>query len=168
MRGITIAFWAALLLVGALWLAADPESLEPSGFFALRGSMVQLSGVLALTCMSLATILATRPNWPVRWAGGLAVPDLNSGLRVLRRRDLLALAPLLPDRFSLTTTLTLALAAEGDAPVFLPITYMPRCGRSKWLPIRDTWLMGRTVWRGIGWLRDGHAPLALPAPEGAR
>jgi len=104
----------------------------------------------------------------VRWAGGLAVPDLNSGLRVLRRRDLLALAPLLPDRFSLTTTLTLALAAEGDAPVFVPTPYVRRCGRSKWLPIRDTWLMGRTVWRGIGWLRDGHAPLALPSPEGAR
>lgn len=104
----------------------------------------------------------------VRWAGGLAVPDLNSGLRVLRRRDLLALAPVLPDRFSLTTTLTLALAAEGDEPVFLPIPYMRRTGHSKWLPVRDTWLMGRTVWRGIGWLRDGRAPLALPAPEGAR
>ncbi|HEY0838671.1 MAG TPA: hypothetical protein VGD74_00655, partial [Vulgatibacter sp.] len=96
--------------------------------------------------------------------GGLAVPDLNSGMRVLHTRDLLALAPLLPDRFSLTTTLTLALASEGDPPAFLPIPYLRRAGRSKWKPVRDTWLMGRTVWRGIGWLRDGHAPLNLPAP----
>ncbi|HWV37048.1 MAG TPA: glycosyltransferase family 2 protein [Vulgatibacter sp.] len=104
----------------------------------------------------------------VRWAGALSVPDLNSGLRVLRRRDLLALAPVLPDRFSLTTTLTLALSAEGDQATFLPIPYRRRAGRSKWLPVRDTWLMGRTVWRGIGWLRAGRAPLALPAAEGAR
>ncbi len=71
MRRITIAFWATLLLAGALWLAADPESLRPSGFFPLRGSMVQLSGVLAITCMSFAMILATRPRWPEGWMGGL-------------------------------------------------------------------------------------------------
>lgn len=96
---------------------------------------------------------------------GVAVPDLNSGLRVLRTADLRAMAPILPDRFSLTTTLTLALAAEGDEPVFLPIDYHPRAGRSKWRPLRDTWLMGRTVLRGIGWLRSGTAPRALPALE---
>ncbi|WP_373048176.1 glycosyltransferase family 2 protein [Vulgatibacter sp.] len=101
----------------------------------------------------------------VRIGAGVAVPDLNSGLRVLRTADLLALAPILPDRFSLTTTLTLGLAAEGDAPLFLPITYHRRSGHSKWRPVRDTWLMGRTVLRGIGWLRRGHAPRALPARE---
>ncbi len=101
----------------------------------------------------------------VRWLGGFTAPDLNSGLRVLRTADLLALAPLLPDRFSLTTTLTLALAAAGDPIVFLPIAYHARVGRSKWRPVRDTWLMGRTVARGIGWLRAGQAPRALAALE---
>ncbi len=101
----------------------------------------------------------------VRWVGGFEAPDLNSGLRVLRTADLLSLAPVLPDRFSLTTTLTLALAAAGDPIVFLPIAYHARVGRSKWRPVRDTWLMGRTVARGIGWLRAGRAPRALVALE---
>jgi glycosyltransferase involved in cell wall biosynthesis len=101
----------------------------------------------------------------VRWVGGFAAPDLNSGLRVLRTADLLALAPVLPDRFSLTTTLTLALAAVGDPIVFQSITYRARGGHSKWRPVRDTWRMGRTVARGIGWLRAGRAPRALAALE---
>ena len=101
----------------------------------------------------------------VRWLGGFEAPDLNSGLRVLRTADLLSLAPVLPDRFSLTTTLTLALAAAGDPIVFLPIDYHARVGRSKWRPVRDTWLMGRTVARGIGWLRAGRAPRTLAALE---
>jgi predicted ferric reductase len=71
MRRIKVAFWIALALLTGLWLAADPLALQPSGFFALRGSMVQLSGVLAMTCMSLAMILALRPRWPERWIGGL-------------------------------------------------------------------------------------------------
>ena len=99
----------------------------------------------------------------MRWAGGFSAPDLNSGLRVLRTADLLALAPVLPDRFSLTTTLTLALAAAGDPIVFLPIVYRAREGRSKWRPVRDTWRMGRTVARGIGWLRAGRVPSPLAA-----
>ncbi len=71
MRGVKIVFWAALALLIVLWLATDPSALQPSGFFALRGSMVQLSGLLAMTCMSLAMILALRPRWPERWIGGL-------------------------------------------------------------------------------------------------
>lgn len=68
---IKMAFWGVLTLLSALWLAADPLALQPSGFFALRGSVVQYNGVLAMTCMSLATILALRPWWPERWIGGL-------------------------------------------------------------------------------------------------
>lgn len=33
--------------------------------------MVQLSGVLAIGCMSMATALAMRPRWPEAWLGGL-------------------------------------------------------------------------------------------------
>ncbi len=71
MKRITIVFWTALALLAALWLAADPGALQASGFFGLRGSMVQLSGLLAMACMSLAMILALRPRWPERWVGGL-------------------------------------------------------------------------------------------------
>jgi len=54
-----------------LWMIADPVALQPAGFFPLRSAMVQISGLLAMTCMSLAMILALRPRWPERWLGGL-------------------------------------------------------------------------------------------------
>lgn len=71
MRRIVVAFWAALAGMGAMWLAVDPPALPPETFIALRGPMVQLTGILAMTCMSLAMILALRPRWPEGWLGGL-------------------------------------------------------------------------------------------------
>ncbi|WP_050725447.1 glycosyltransferase family 2 protein [Vulgatibacter incomptus] len=145
-----------------------PEADLPKLVRALRGGARQAIGARPASSgsESLArSAIKTAFRGAVLWFGGLAVPDLNSGMRALRTRDLLALSSILPDRFSLTTTLTLALAAEGDPPVFIPIDYRPRAGRSKWRTVRDTWLMGRTVLRGIGWLRHGHAPKALPAVE---
>jgi len=71
MGHIKIAFWGSLALLAGLWLIADPYALLANGIFALRGSMVQLSGILAMGCMSLAMILALRPRWPERWLGGL-------------------------------------------------------------------------------------------------
>lgn len=71
MRRIKIVFWGVAALLGILWLVADPLALQPTGFFALRGSIVQLSGLLAMTCMSVGMILALRPRWPERWIGGL-------------------------------------------------------------------------------------------------
>jgi predicted ferric reductase len=71
MRHIKIAFWAGLALLAGLWMLADSGALRPTAFFALRGAAVQLSGILAIGCMSLAMILALRPRWPERWLGGL-------------------------------------------------------------------------------------------------
>lgn len=71
MRRIKVAFWSTLALIAVLWFAADPLALKAWGVFALRGSMLQLTGLLAITCMSVAMILALRPRWPERWIGGL-------------------------------------------------------------------------------------------------
>ena len=71
MKRIKLAFWGVLALLSALWLATDLQAFQPAGFFALRGSMVQYTGILAMTCMSLAMILALRPRWPERRLGGL-------------------------------------------------------------------------------------------------
>jgi predicted ferric reductase len=71
MRRIKITFWSALALLSMLWLAVDQSVLRPTSFIGLRNSMVQYSGILAMTCMSLAMILALRPRWPERWIGGL-------------------------------------------------------------------------------------------------
>lgn len=71
MRNITRAFWAFLALLTILWLAAEPAVFQPANFFALRGAMVQYSGIVAIGAMSFAMILALRPRRPERWLGGL-------------------------------------------------------------------------------------------------
>jgi hypothetical protein len=75
------------------------------------------------------------------FAGSLVahpIPDLNSGLRVLRREALEPLLPILPDGFSFTTTCTLAMILRRQRVGYLPITYAPRRGRSKLHPVWDT------------------------------
>src|SRR5436309_1213411 len=54
---------------------------------------------------------------------------------------------LLPDRFSFTTTITVAAIADGLAVRFTAIEYLPRIGRSKVRPIPDTLRIGRQVLR---------------------
>ncbi|CAN5262329.1 glycosyltransferase family 2 protein [soil metagenome] len=69
---------------------------------------------------------------------GQRIPDLNSGFRIFRRADVARHQNLLPDGFSFTTTITMALLTEGERVVFIPIRYRKRIGNSKIRPIRDT------------------------------
>jgi len=72
------------------------------------------------------------------WLVGETIPDVNSGLRAFRRELFGRYRGILPDGFSLTTTLTIALLRGGYEVVFLPIDYAARVGRSKIRPISDT------------------------------
>jgi glycosyltransferase involved in cell wall biosynthesis len=91
-------------------------------------------------------------RWLVRLTTGLAIPDLNSGLRVFDRRLFERLRPRLPERFSLTTTMTLACLAEGAPLDFVPVRYGVRLGRSKFGPL-DACRFMRTVVRGCALVR---------------
>lgn len=59
------------------------------------------------------------------------IPDLNSGLRAFRRNVAMQYFAILPDQFSWTTTITLAMHCDKYAVVYLPIDYRRRSGRSK-------------------------------------
>ncbi len=61
--------------------------------------------------------------------------DLNSGLRVFRRSELVPFLPLLPQNFSFTTTITLCMSCNGKRLIYVPIEYGKRVGRSKIKPI---------------------------------
>ncbi len=66
------------------------------------------------------------------------IPDLNSGLRAFRKEVAQLFLHILPNGFSFTTTLTLALFKEGYNIAYVPITTTPRFGsRSTVNPIRD-------------------------------
>jgi glycosyltransferase involved in cell wall biosynthesis len=66
---------------------------------------------------------------------GMKIPDLNSGMRVMRRSFVREYFDILPDRFSFTTTITLAGLSDGYRLKFVPIDYGRRIGRSKIKPI---------------------------------
>jgi len=83
---------------------------------------------------------------PAKWAignlanmvAGVQIPDINSGLRVFRHEACLRLLNILPDGFSFTTTITLAMLANGYLVDYFPINYSSRIGSSKIRPIYDT------------------------------
>jgi hypothetical protein len=62
---------------------------------------------------------------------GLHIPDLNSGQRVMKRDVLLKYMHLCPSGFSFTSTITLAMLANGHAVIYEPIEYAKRSGQSK-------------------------------------
>ncbi len=73
-------------------------------------------------------------NLLANYVSGRRIPDLNSGLRVFRREVALQYFPILPDQFSFTTTITMAMLCDKYAVVYIPIDYLKRSGRSKIVP----------------------------------
>lgn len=79
---------------------------------------------------------------PAKWflrvlAGYLAgqpIPDLNSGLRVLRRRHVQMFSRILPSGFSFTTTITLSLMCTDRSVGYVAVDYRRRTGNSKIRP----------------------------------
>jgi glycosyltransferase involved in cell wall biosynthesis len=82
------------------------------------------------------------PKWALNklanYLCGNQIPDLNSGLRLMKREVVERFMHILPDSFSFTTTITLALMTTGYAVEFVPIDYAHRSGSSKIRPIHDT------------------------------
>ncbi len=114
-----------------------------------------------------SSILRGIPKWFLRrfaeWLVQSDIPDLNSGLRVFRKSVVDGFLALLPNSFSFTTTLTLAMISNGYTVAFEPIDYQPRVGRSKIKPIRDTLRFVQLI------LRTGmyFAPLRVFLPVAA-
>jgi glycosyltransferase involved in cell wall biosynthesis len=65
---------------------------------------------------------------------GKTIPDLNSGLRIFRRECVKQYFHILPNGFSFTTTITLAMLGDGYRVVYHPINYHKRVGKSKIAP----------------------------------
>jgi glycosyltransferase involved in cell wall biosynthesis len=83
--------------------------------------------------------LERRPaKWFLRrlasYLAGCEIPDLNSGLRVMRRPLVERFEHLLPAGFSFTTTITLASLCSGAGVRYHPIDYHARIGESKIRP----------------------------------
>jgi len=73
-------------------------------------------------------------GWVAERIAGRKIPDLNSGLRAFRKSCAVQYFPILSDRFSFTTTITLAYLADDYRVVYRPIDYHKRVGKSKIVP----------------------------------
>lgn len=74
----------------------------------------------------------------VSWIARRNVPDINSGMRVFRKDAAGRFFGILPNSFSFTITITLAMLTTSHIVQFVPIDYRARTGSSKIKPIRDT------------------------------
>jgi glycosyltransferase involved in cell wall biosynthesis len=94
------------------------------------------------------------------WLVGQSIPDMNSGLRVFRKSAVERFLKILPDTFSFTTTITLAMMSNRYDVQFVPIDYMRRTGKSKIRPFHDTIRFAQLI------LRTGmyFAPLRVLLP----
>ena len=75
------------------------------------------------------------------------IPDINSGFRAFRKKSFNCFLPIIPNGFSLTTTLTLGMLIGGFDIKFIPIDYYIREGKSKIRPIRDTYNFLRLIFK---------------------
>jgi glycosyltransferase involved in cell wall biosynthesis len=73
-------------------------------------------------------------GWLANRIAGRRIEDLNSGLRAFRRECVRQYFVILSNRFSFTTTVTLAYLADDYHVVYHPISYHPRVGQSKIAP----------------------------------
>lgn len=117
-----------------------PESLD-----MIVGARRQTTKTDPLARVAAKRMLGALANF----LAGRKIPDFNSGLRLMRTSEVRRHWAILPNGFSLTTTMTLALLCSGSLVRFVPIDYRRREGNSKIRPVRDMWnfvvLMLRTM-----------------------
>ncbi len=69
---------------------------------------------------------------------GRKIPDINSGLRVIRKSKIVPLFPDLSNTFSFTTSATLLFFLKFYFVTYKPISYDKRAGKSKVRHLKDT------------------------------
>ncbi len=70
-------------------------------------------------------------NRLANYVSGAQIPDLNSGLRMFHRDIAMQYFHILPQLFSFTTTITMAMHCDQYAVTYVPIDYHRRQGHSK-------------------------------------
>jgi glycosyltransferase involved in cell wall biosynthesis len=76
-----------------------------------------------------------------------SIPDLNSGLRLMRKEAVLPHLHLLPSTHSWVSTITLVMLYNGYRVLFVPVQYRPRIGNSTFHPVIDTGNMCKAIFK---------------------
>jgi len=138
-RGYGAALKTGILATGAraiMIMDADctyPPDAIPRLYARLDGADMVV-GARALSSSGVAWVRKPGKWMLNRFASyliGRNIPDLNSGMRVMKRETVLTYMHLCPSGFSFTSTITLAMLANGHNVLYEPIEYAKRTGRSK-------------------------------------
>jgi polyisoprenyl-phosphate glycosyltransferase len=99
--------------------------------------------------------LRMRAKWFIRklaeWLSGFSIPDLNSGLRAMKKDVFMPFMEILPWGHSWVSTITLAMLSSGYNVDFVEIDYFPRKGKSTFHPLKDTYNYLTLVIRTVTW-----------------
>lgn len=76
-------------------------------------------------------------KWMVEFTTGRPIADINSGMRVFSKKEIIPYFPTLSNAFSFTTSMTLAYMMSSLYVSFVPIDYHKRVGEAKVRLFRD-------------------------------
>ncbi|MFY8199109.1 MAG: glycosyltransferase family 2 protein [Pirellula staleyi] len=100
------------------------------------------------------------------FTAGQRIPDINSGMRVFRRNQIIPFFPIISAGFSFTTTSTLAYLLNDLSIKYIPIAYNARTGRSKVRHFRDSLRALQIILEAILRCNPIKAFILLAAPLG--
>ncbi len=104
-----------------------PRLLEPVGTYDMVVGMRTKGSKIPWFRRLGKIILGQLANY----LAGQKIPDLNSGFRAIKKEIVMKYMGMLPDTFSFTTTITLAMIKEGYNLKYVPIETGERVGSSK-------------------------------------
>ena len=124
-----------------LFMDADGQH-KPSDIKKLMQHIGEYDMVVGARTKKSKISLLRRPGKKIlgitaNYLAGMKIPDLNSGFRALKKSLALEFMHILPNSFSFSTTISLALITSGYSVKYVPIEAPERVGRSKIKPFRD-------------------------------
>jgi len=124
-----------------LFMDADGQH-KPSDIKKLMQYIGEYDMVVGARTKKSKISLLRRPGKKVlgitaNYLASMKIPDLNSGFRALKKSVAMEFMHILPNTFSFSTTITLALINSGYNVKYVPIEAPERVGMSKIKPFRD-------------------------------
>ena len=124
-----------------LFMDADGQH-QPSDIKKLIQYIEEYDMVVGARTKKSKISLLRRPGKKIlsitaNYLAGMKIPDLNSGFRALNKSVAQEFMHILPNTFSFSTTITLALITSGYNVKYVPIEAPKRVGTSKIKPFRD-------------------------------
>ena len=125
----------------AIIVITDADGSYPAD--AIPGLLEELEGYeMVVGAKTGESVAIPTVRQPAKWflgklasyLAGRKIPDLNSGLRIMRKPLIMRFKHLLHSGFSFTTTITLASLCSGALVNYKPINYHERIGESKIRP----------------------------------